>query len=558
MSTKIPQAVEQYLRIVEHGEHRVCRDQAALAAYVRRVFAAEELTVNETQLQKYLGLAKYFPFERLMPWEEFLIALGDCTYRPDGRLRWRTVFGLLGRGAGKDGLIAFDAFCSVSPYNPVKNYDVDICANNEDQAMRPLLDICEALEGQTSRKAREKLDRHYYHTKEVVQGTRNRGRVRGHTGVAKGKDGLRSGKIVFNEVHEYPNYDKIKVFTSGLGKKANPARWILTSNGYIDDGPLDDYIARSQRILFEGEDDRGFLPFLCRLDSADEIHDEANWYKANPSLAYFPHLLDEIRDEYNEWLEHPEENGDLLTKRMGLRAGFKEISVTDYEKVLETRKPVVEVRGWSCTAGLDYAELSDWASVDFHFKRGNDRFDLSHSWLCLQSKTLSRIQAPWQDWAKRGLVTPVNDVSIAPELISTYIREQGRLYNITMLGMDGYRWALMAEALIAAGWDAADRSRVKLVRPSDIMQVEPLIQQCFDRGYLHWGDCPPLRWATNNTKRVKSAKRYGVDTGNYIYAKIEAKSRKTDPFMAFVAAMCCEATLGVGAPARKPMRAVAI
>lgn len=31
-----------------------------------------------------------------------------------------------------------------------------------------------------------------------------------------------------------------------------------------------------------------------------------------------------------------------------------------------------------------------------------------------------------------------------------------------------------------------------------------------------------------------------ADIGNYVYAKIEAKSRKTDPFMAVVASMTIE------------------
>lgn len=558
MSTKMPAAVAEYLELVEGGEPRSCKDQIALAAYVRRVFETETLVVDEKQLEKYLSLAKYFPFKRLLPWEAFLTALWDCTYREDGRPRWRTVFCMVGRGAGKDGFMAFNSFCSISPYNPVKYYDVDICANNEDQATRPVKDIVEVLENLEDIKLREKLDKHYYHTKELVQGVKNRGTVQGRTGAAKGKDGLRSGKIFLNEVHEYQNYDKIKVLTSGLGKKATPKRGIFTSNGEVSDGPLDDYLARSQRILFEGENDRGFLPFICRLDNADEVHDERNWYKANPSLQYFPHLLDEIRDEYAEWLEHPEENGDLLTKRMGLRAGFKEISVTDYEKVLATKLPLIEVLSWSCTVGLDYAELNDWASVNAHFKRGDERYDVNHSWLCLKSKSLPRIQAPWEDWAKRELLTPVDDVSISPALLAEYVRALGQRYNIRMLGMDGFRWTLVAEEFRKVGWDASDKTRVKLVRPSDIMQVEPVIQQCFDRGLFHWGDNPPLRWAVNNTKRVRSAKKWGVDTGNFYYAKIEPKSRKTDPFMALVASMCCESALGTGAPARMPMKAVVL
>ena len=81
---------------------------------------------------------------------------------------------------------------------------------------------------------------------------------------------------------------------------------------------------------------------------------------------------------------------------------------------------------------------------------------------------------------------------------------------------------------IPIGFDAKDKERVKLVRPSDIMQIDSVIRECFNRGLYHWGDNPCLRWAVNNTKRIRSGKKAGTDTGNFYYGKIEAKSRKTD------------------------------
>ena len=549
MSCSIPPEVERYLESVEGDQPRACPEQHALAAYVRRVFAEEDICVDLDQLGHYLGLVKYFPYDRLFPWEEFVLTLWDCTYRADGAPRWKTLLCMVGRGAGKDGFIAFDGACSISPYNPVGHYNVDICANNEEQAVTPVKDLAEVLE---SPRYEAKLRRHYYHTKELIQGRRNKGVMRGRTNNPKGRDGMRSGKVVFNEVHAFENYDNIKVFITGQGKVAQPRVGIFTSNGEVSDGPLDDYLARGRRILFDGEADNGFLPFICCLGSRDQVHDRANWFMANPSLAYLPHLLGEIEDEYREWVDHPEQNGDFLTKRMGLRAGFKEISVTDYEKVKATSRPLPKLDGWSCTVGLDYAELSDWAAVNLHFRRGADRFDLNHAWICAQSKTLTRVKAPWQAWARQGLSTVVEDVSIPPDLLAAYILEAGRRYNIRMLAMDHYRWTLVSESMRKIGFDAQDKSRVKLVRPSDIMQVEPVIQECFDRGLFTWGDNPQLRWAVNNTKRVRSAKRMGSDTGNYYYAKIEGKSRKTDPWMALVASMVVEPALGSGMPVQVP------
>ena len=542
MSCEIPAEVLEYIELVESGQPRACPEQHALVALVRRAFEAEDLRVETGRLEKYLGLQKYFPFA-LFPWEKFLFTLWNCTYTAQGRPRWKTALVMVGRGAGKDGYIAFDSACSISPYNPVSHYNVDICAMNEDQATQPSRDLVEVLE---LPRYEAKLNKHYYHTKEIIQGRKNRGVMKGRTNNPKGRDGMRSGKTIFNEVHAYENYDNIKVFITGLGKVADARIGFFTSNGEVSDGPLDDKLAQARRILFEGEPDGGMLPFICCLQSREQVHDPANWYMANPSLAYRPALLQETEDEYKDWLEHPEQNGDFLTKRMGLRAGQKEISVTDYEKVKATNRPLPDLRGWTCVVGVDYAELSDWAAVNLHFRRGSERFDLNHAWICAQSKTLPRVKAPWKAWAEAGHCTVVEDVSIHPDLLADYVRRAGQRYNLKLLCMDHYRWTLVSESFKKIGFDANDKSRVKLVRPSDIMQVEPVIQECFDRGLFAWGDNPCLRWAVNNTKRVRSSKKLGVDTGNFIYAKIEAKSRKTDPWMALVASMVGEAALGTG------------
>ena len=542
MSCEIPAEVLEYIELVESGQPRACQEQHALVALVRRAFEAEDLRVETGRLEKYLGLQKYFPFA-LFPWEKFLFTLWNCTYTAQGRPRWKTALVMVGRGAGKDGYIAFDSACSISPYNPVSHYNVDICAMNEDQATQPSRDLVEVLE---LPRYEAKLNKHYYHTKEIIQGRKNRGVMKGRTNNPKGRDGMRSGKTIFNEVHAYENYDNIKVFITGLGKVADARIGYFTSNGEVSDGPLDDKLAQARRILFEGEPDGGMLPFICCLQSREQVHDPANWYMANPSLAYRPALLQETEDEYKDWLEHPEQNGDFLTKRMGLRAGQKEISVTDYEKVKATNRPLPDLRGWTCVVGVDYAELSDWAAVNLHFRRGSERFDLNHAWICAQSKTLPRVKAPWKAWAEAGHCTVVEDVSIHPDLLADYVRRAGQRYNLKLLCMDHYRWTLVSESFKKIGFDANDKSRVKLVRPSDIMQVEPVIQECFDRGLFAWGDNPCLRWAVNNTKRVRSSKKLGVDTGNFIYAKTEAKSRKTDPWMALVASMVGEAALGTG------------
>lgn len=542
--------IQEWMDIVEKGTYATCKEQKALVKKVRWCFEHEAIYVDEEQLEKYLGLAKYFPFDEVFPWQKFVVALHDCTYWKDtGMPRWPDLFCMIGRGAGKDGTIALESTCLMSPYNGIQEYDVDICANNEDQAMRPVQDVINAFEEPAVIK---KLKKFFYWTKEIVKCIKTKSVMRGRTNSPKGKDGLRSGIVVFNEIHQYKDYKNIDVFTTGLGKKKHPRRSYYTTNGDVREGPLDDLLETSEGILFGDDPDNGLLPFICRLDSKDEVDDESNWPKANPSLPYLPHLLEEIRKEYREWKKNPRRLPAFMTKRMNIPENAEETPVTDWENIKATNIILPDLERWSCTCGIDFSKITDWASVNLHFRDGDLRYDISHSWMCLKSRDIPRMKCPWREWAKEGRLTLVDDVEIHPSLLTEYIQQAKRKYTIKMLAIDDFRFALLSKYLQEIGFDTKVNKNLKMVRPSDIMKVATVIDSCFANQWFRWGDAPELRWATNNTKMIRSGRKPGkeddADMGNYVYGKIEGKSRKTDPFMALVASMVVEDVL----PQHKP------
>ena len=151
--------------------------------------------------------------------------------------------------------------------------------------------------------------------------------------------------------------------------------------------------------------------------------------------------------------------------------------------------------------------------------------------LCANSADLPRIKFPYMEAVAAGDAEIIDAPEIPPELIADWIEVQTHFYNIPMLALDDYRFALMKAALARVGFTYENKN-IKLVRPSDKIKIEPIIDSGFRNHNIVYGDCPIMRWYTNNTKKVKS-KKYG----NYEYQKIEAKSRKTDGFFAFVAAM---------------------
>ena len=268
------------------------------------------------------------------------------------------------------------------------------------------------------------------------------------------------------------------------------------------------------------------------IDDEKEVHDEECWYKANPSLQYLPNLLEETRKEYVEWCENRSSSSDFMTKRMNWRQGNSEVELTSWENILATKQEVSEpIQGEMAVVGIDYTKINDFASAGILTKRGAKYVWKQKTWVCKNSADLSRIKYPLEEPEETGELEMVDAPEIDPNLIVDWIEEQMGTYSIQMTALDDYRYALLKNALLRLGISYENKN-IKLVKPSDKIKVEPIIDSAFRNHNIVYGDSSLMRWYTNNTKKVKS-KKYG----NYEYQKIEAKSRKTDGFFAFVAAM---------------------
>lgn len=528
---RCPQITE-YLRLVETGKYNACERQVKFAAYVRRVFASEELIIDTDHIDRYGRFLKYFPFDVFFPWEWCLFVLFTCVFRKDGTPRWTDLVCFIGRGGGKNGFIAFISFCLLTAVNGVRNYDVDICANSEEQAKRSFDDVWEILEGRN----RLKFKKGFRWNRTEITNTTTNSRFKYRTNSPKSKDGMRSGIVIFDEVHAYTDWSNITVFTTGQGKCPHPRRAFISSNGNIRDGVYDTMVELCDRILDgEVEDDNGYLPFICSLDDAEEVHDEAMWEKANPSLPYLPNLRLQIRKEYKDWLVNPSGNADFMTKRMGIPQGDKEFEVTTWENLKRASRELPDLEGRSCVLGLDFARKDDFLSAFLLFrdKDGAEEefYGIHHSWFCLNSRDRSRIKPPLEEWAKLGVVELVDEVEIPTSRVIQWIEAARNIYDVEAVAIDDYRYDIVHEELEGLGYSAKDHT-IERIRPSHHMRVQPVINSAFTTGRIAWGEDPAMRWFTNNTKLVPFL------NGNYKYEKIEPRGRKTDGFMAMVAAFC--------------------
>lgn len=523
---KICKEIDDYIKIVRSGKRAVCKEQLLLCDFVEKVFQNEDIRVDEEQLKRYMRLQKHFPYE-LLEWEEFCFTLHNCVYRADGELRFPFLLMLVGRGAGKNGYLAFEDFALATPINGVREYHIDMFATSEAQARTTFDDIYNVLEGN-----RDYFKNYFKWNLECIANLKTGSKIKYHTKAPGTKDGGRPGKVDFDEYHAYKDYKLIEVATGGLGKKRHPRRTVATTQGDERDGPLDELLDDALNILKGTIQDNGILPFICWLDDSAEVDDERMWYKANPSLHAFPHLLGEMRIEYQEYKKNPVTHTAFMTKRMNRPPGVTEWNVTEWDNLVAATREVPDLRGRSCVAGIDYANTNDFVVAGLLFKEGEERYWIYHIWVSKLSRNLENIKYPLKEDEAAGLLTFVDD-AIAPEYVTEWLAQMGRDYIIEAVAIDLYRLILMGEALKGIGF-TKEKKNVVTVRPSNIAMVAPIIEYIFTKQLIAWGTSKIMRWFTWNAVAKKDSK------GNISYEKINKETRKTDGFMAYVAAETIE------------------
>lgn len=517
--------VRGYFDFVRQNPDMVCKEQVQFVQLVERAFKFESLYIDLDQLEKYMANQRYFPYN-LFAWEKCVFALHNCTYREGTRdPRWPTLQIFVGRGTGKNGYLAFEDFCLLTPTCGIPKYNIDIYATCEDQAAQTFKDVYDILESRA-----DFFKNYFYWNKTLIRNLKTKSELAFHTRAPNSKDGKRPGKNDYDEVHAYENYALIDTTQTGLGKVPQPKETFISSNGDKRDGPFDDYVADGEDILNGVVPDNGTLPFFCWVESDEEIHNEKCWHKANPSLHEFPELLKQIRKEYNNYKKEPYKHHSFASKRMNRPNQSSESSICEWDDLLAASRDFQENSGsgkLDAVIGIDFTLINDFASAGFLSKPEENAYQWeSHSWVCKNSADLYRIKYDLEAAEKQGLLTIVDDVEISPELITEWIAEHMGGYNVKGVCMDTYRYSVLKRALENIGFIAGKGGNIFLTRPSDLEKAAPQIIRVLTKHFLAWGKNNTLmRWYCWNVKKV-------MKKDNVSFEKQDYKKRKTDGFYA--------------------------
>ncbi|HCY8956389.1 terminase large subunit domain-containing protein [Enterococcus faecalis] len=530
--------VDYYIQQYKKGEIKLNKERIELIEYLERdILSRDDIYFNDKMIDDCINYGEKWFFE-LQPFQKFLIAFVFLYFKKNNRNFYRKFLWMFGRGGGKNGLLSVVLNFLQTELHGILDYNISIVANSEDQAKTSFEEIYNTI------KRNKTLQKAFEYGKTVITSKKTGSYIRFRTSNGDTKDGLRDGAVAFDEIHQYPSNKDVKVHISGLGKKPNPREFYVGTDGYVREGFLDSLKEKAKRVLNGSSRPNAIFPFICKLDSEDQVTESENWELANPMFhqplsEYAESLLETIFEEYEDLEDDPSNREEFMTKRMNLPVTDLERSVASYEEIMDTNRLLPNLEGRQAIGCLDFASLRDFAACGLLFKDKDDYVFKTHSFVRKQfadiyygysrkaSEQTKERFAPIKEWENRGLLSVVDGATIEPQTVVDWFVEQRYKYGVTKIVADNFRMDVLRPLLIAAGFEVVV---IKNPRAVDSL-LAPRIETAFANRHIIFGENPLMRWYTNNVL-VKTN-----NDGNKTYLKKEEVRRKTDGFKAFVCGM---------------------
>ena len=256
----------------------------------------------------------------------------------------------------------------------------------------------------------------------------------------RNKEGRNIDFAIVDEVHEMKDNTIIQSIQQSQSLKPNPKLILITTEGFVNGGFLDEELVKARKIL-NGEDDslsaERYLPWLYTQDSEQEVwQDESSWVKSNPTLGIVKRW-DYLREQVDAARKSKADRMFTLSKDFNFKVSNSEAwlmsDLLDYSRVYN----IDDFRGSIVLGGVDLAETTDMCSAKILLLKKDDPTKYIHSMYWIPESKLKASDdkesgAKYTEWAKQGLIriTEGNEVDVS--LIADWFAELYQQHDIRL------------------------------------------------------------------------------------------------------------------------------
>ena len=348
------------------------------------------------------------------------------------------------------------------------------------------------------------------------------------------KHGLNVSGLVLDEVHAQPNRKLYDVLTKGSGDaREQPLYFLITTAGTDRDSICYELHQKAMDILEGRKFDPTFYPVVYGLADDDDWHDEANWYKANPSLG-LTISIDRVRDSYREALDNPAEENVFKQLRLNMWVS----SVTRFipERIFDLGNEPIDMEsllGRECYGGLDLSSTEDITAFTLIFPpRTEDEKYILLPFFWIPEDTIPirvrKASVPYDVWHVQGYLNATEGNVIHYGFIERFIERLGTLYDIREIAFDRWGAVQMSQDLEGMGFTVVPFGQGYASMSPPTKEFYKLLME----GRIQHGGNPVLRWMSGNVVvdtdpagNIKCTKKRSPEKIDGIVAAIMALDR---------------------------------
>lgn len=305
-----------------------------------------------------------------------------------------------------------------------------------------------------------------------------------------------------DELHAHRTPEIWNVFRDGMGARAQPLQWGITTAGTDTSGICYEQRLYGEHVLQGSLADEAFAAFIFAADEGDAWDDERTWRKANPNLGVSVGL-EYLRGEARLARSSPAFLADFQTKHLcvWVGAGTPYIPLDRFDAGADPALKPEAFAGCRCWISVDLAARFDVAGFDILFERDGLVYDFHHLYLPRgvtqaggsAGSRLHAFSAHLLNWAGAGHLTLTEGDVIDHGLVKRDLLAAATAFSPEEIAFDPWSPQMMIEV--------GQEGLPVVALPQQVQHFSPALKEwvslLLEGRYRHPGN-PMVRWMASN------------------------------------------------------------
>ena len=316
--------------------------------------------------------------------------------------------------------------------------------------------------------------------------------------VGKPGDGSSPHFAIIDEYHEHPTDEQYDTMQTGMGARAQPMLYVITTGGSDTSGPCYSLHQHAQRVLDGVIEDEQLFSCIWTIDPEDDWADFEVWKKANPNYGVSI-FEDYLKTQHKEAITSARRQNILLCKHLNMWVNAKEawLSAQEWDACKDESLKESDFTGMDCFAGLDLASSVDIAAnVRVYTNLIDDKrhYYVFGSYYLPEKQVFNERSPHYQEWHNKGLLTVTDRDETDFTVIEADIKGHAVSHKVIELAFDKYQAKHIAQRLTAEGLECVEFPQTKAYMSPAMKEIEAAIKG----GRLHHDGNAALTWMVNN------------------------------------------------------------